>query len=272
MLLCYARLVARETSKVTFPALTSIYLEDWIYSITRAAAEEQVHGLGSNPAARRRCRFGCNADENAYHTISACAEPEFTTRHDEVVFHILQAILTSTEAPEQIKSQLRFGKAALVTEHTWRDRRVKIRAGIKFQTDPELYHNRPDIVISLSNPAEIYIFEIAVSHLQNIRVQEELKRVRYTKNSTVPIRHQNFKDVPRTYNICEALGRMYRGPVKFGVLVLGALGEILNTDDHKGFTRHLKKLGSSEDEIKRLLIKSSVSVCKSTAKIIMKRL
>ena len=51
-------------------------------------------------------------------------------------------------------------------------------------TDPELHHNQPDILVILTNPSIVYVLEIAVSHLQNIRIQEQVKKLRYSKNST----------------------------------------------------------------------------------------
>ena len=201
---------------------------------------------------------------------SACPVPEFTTRHDEAVHYILRDILVSTRAPEHILSQLRFGKASLVSEHTWGERRVKIRAGVKVITDPELYHNRPDILVCLSNPTEVYVLEVAVSHLQNIRLQEEIKKVRYGKNSTVHVTHQNYKDVPRSYNIREAVGKIYKGPVKFGVQIFGSLGELLETEASKEFVRYLQQLGVRDTKI--LLYKCCTSICKATSKIIVKRL
>ena len=122
----------------------------------------------------------------------------------------------------------------MVSDYMWGQRGVKVRAGIKVVTDPELYHNQPDIIVCLTNPNEVYVFEIAISHLQNIEVQESIKKIRYGKNSTEHITHQNFNNVPRSLNICEALGRMHKCPsVKLGVLVIGTLGEIVFTDTHR---------------------------------------
>jgi len=57
----------------------------------------------------------------------------------------------------------------------WRERTVTIKVGMKILTDRPLYHNKPDVVVYLSNPMKTFVFEVAVSHLQNIRRQEELK-------------------------------------------------------------------------------------------------
>ena len=48
--------------------------------------------------------------------------------------------------------------------------RIKIRLGVKVQTDPELYHNRPDILLITMNPDNVFIIEIAVAHLQKIKL------------------------------------------------------------------------------------------------------
>ena len=103
---------------LSFPAYQSIYAEDWILSLSHSAGEEQVHGLGSNPATRR-CRLGYNADENAYHVSSSCLTPAYNDRHDRVVYFALQNILMGMGAPEHILLQLRFGKVAVVSEYTW---------------------------------------------------------------------------------------------------------------------------------------------------------
>ena len=77
-LIHYARVLRVEKSKVTFPALKNIALEDWVYKITHAAMEEQEHGLGSNTLARRPYKFGCASEENSYHVVSACPSAETT--------------------------------------------------------------------------------------------------------------------------------------------------------------------------------------------------
>ena len=70
-----------------------------------------------------------------------------------------------------------------------------------------------------------------------------MKKMQYKRNSQIEMTPQNYKDSPRSLNICEALGRMYKAPVKFGVLVLGALGEILRTEDHVESLTILNHLG-----------------------------
>ena len=98
----YARLVMQNAEIIRFPALTSIHLQDWVFPITRAATEEQIHSLGANPVMIILCRFGCDLDENAYDVTSACPVPEFTTRHVEAEYNTLRDILVSTEAPKHI--------------------------------------------------------------------------------------------------------------------------------------------------------------------------
>ena len=55
----------------------------------------------------KKCRNGCNKEENAYHVISACVTPEYTSRHDCIVYWVIKTILQATQAPEDIQSQLR---------------------------------------------------------------------------------------------------------------------------------------------------------------------
>ena len=131
----------------------------------------------------------------------------------------------------------------MVSDYSWRNRKVKVRTDVKIQTNPALHHNRPDIVICLTNQNKVFVLEIAILHLRNIREQEQLKKVRYKKNSQIEIMPQNYKDAPRSLNIWEALDRMYKAPVKFGVLVLGALGDIQRTEDHVESLTILNHLG-----------------------------
>ncbi|XP_014227239.1 uncharacterized protein LOC106652661 [Trichogramma pretiosum] len=268
----YARLVTKAAPKIRFPALADYRSDSWMATVARTAAEEQMHGLGANPARRRKCRLGCNADETAYHVMSACVTQEYTTRHDAAVRHVLHRILAGTRAPEHIRSQLRYGKAALVVEYAWGQRQIKIRAGTKVQTDPELYHNRPDIVVVATNPDTVYVFEIAVSHLQNIHRQEKIKQTRYGKNSTLHVTEKNYDTVPRDYNLVEALARMYKAPVKLSLMVFGALGEILETPGLASAYRHLQPLGATRDDLRDLENRCCRSICVATAKIIMRRL
>ena len=67
----YGRLVLENQDVLKFPALKSLNIEDWTTRLIRSAAKEQVHELGSNLAARKRCRLRYNAYENSYHVISA---------------------------------------------------------------------------------------------------------------------------------------------------------------------------------------------------------
>ena len=151
----YARLVTLEGAKIIFPALQDIRMEDWMFSLIHAAEEEQVYGLGANPLNRRRCRYGCNADENAYHTVAACPTAATTACHDEVVHLILRSILKATAAPEEVHAQLKPSKASLVADYMCGARAVKVRAGVKIQTDPQLYHNRPDIFVYMDHPKKV---------------------------------------------------------------------------------------------------------------------
>ena len=268
----YGRLVMGERENIKFPALQDLRIDDWMATTIRSAAEEQIWGLGANPSRRRKCRLHCNVDETAYHVISSCITPAYTTRHDGIVHQILKSILYSTAAPQDIQSQLKYGQSSLVVEYMWGDRQVKIRAGIKIPTDPVLYHNRPDIIVYLTKPDNVYVLEIAVAHLQNIHLQEDIKKVRYSKNSTIHVNHSNYNTIPRNYNLIGALERMYRCPTKLGVLVFGALGEIVEGPVFKDALKMLNKLGIKEKRLQGLLNQCSLTAANSSAKIIMRRL
>ena len=221
---------------------------------------------------RKKCRLDCNADETAYHVVSSCLIPEYTIRHDTIVYNIIKSILQGTVAPDEIKSQLKYGKASLVAEYNWGERQDKIRAGVTTMTDPELYHNRPDIIIILTNPSVVYVMEIAVAHLQNFHLQEKIKNTRYAKNSSIHITKDNYNNVSRDYNLLEALERMHKCPVKLAVLVFGALGEIVETSDHKNALKILGYLGINAGRMKGLISQCSFNAATSSAKIIMRRI
>ena len=175
----YARLACAESSKISFPALKNINLEGWMFSRIHEAEVYQIHGLGANPLNRRRFRFGCAADESAYHVVAACPSPEKTIRHN--TNYLLRGILRAASAPEEVLAQVKYATATVVADYKCGNREVKLRAGVKMQTDPQLYHNQPDIVIYISDPKCVYVFEIEISYLQNLRMQEKLKLVRYAK-------------------------------------------------------------------------------------------
>lgn len=170
--MAYGRAVAEEGANIAFPAHESIHMADWQTCILHAAAEEQLHGLGGIPGRRRACRRGCQADETAYHVVSACLSPQYNTRHDLVVWWIISSLLQATEAPKEVTKELPFGKATLAADYTWGERRVRMRAGMKIFTEARLQHNKPDVYLILDNPREIFILEISVSHIQNLRRQD----------------------------------------------------------------------------------------------------
>ena len=106
--------------------------------------------------------------------------------------------------------------------------------------------------------------EFSVAHLQNLHVQESIKRVRYEKNSSIHITYKNYKDVPRDYNLVEALGRMHKCPVNLGVMVIEALGEVVCTEDYLNSFKILEHLGVKKT--KQLLKKCSYIGAPSTEK------
>lgn len=166
----------RDHPKILFPALTDISLDDWVAKIIRTSAEEQVLELGTNVYRRKKCRLKCNADETAYHVLSACITPAYTTRHNIAVYWLLRYILRATNAPEEISSQLKYGSGSLVVEYMSKERQVKIIAGPKVITEPSIYHNRPDVLIKLTNPSMIYVLEVSISHLQKRAFTKKIKK------------------------------------------------------------------------------------------------
>ena len=77
---------------------------------------------------------------------------------------------------------------------------------------------------------------------------------------------------PRDFNISAHLGGKYKCPVKFGVLVIRALSEILKTKNHQDLAEILGELNISEKKIKNLLKKLSVRVAISITNLVLKRL
>lgn len=116
------------------------------------------------------------------------------------------------------------------------------------------------------------ILEVAVSSAKNIRLQERIKRVRYTKNSTVHITKDNVDVVARGHNLAEALGRLHRCPVALAALVVGTLGEIELTEEHAKAVDVLSRLGVGKARVRRMLEKIAEGVTKASASLIMRRL
>ena len=63
----------------------------------------------------------------------------------------------------------------------WETRKIKIMIGTKIQSDPTLYYNKLDILITLTNPDMIHELKFSVSYLQNVRLQEKIKTERRPK-------------------------------------------------------------------------------------------
>ncbi|KAL7307190.1 hypothetical protein TKK_0000914 [Trichogramma kaykai] len=189
----------------------------------RTAAEEQVHGLGANPARRRTWRLGCNTDETAYHVVSSCITQEYTARHDCIVHHLIRSILTRCrhhrdEPGRRIRVR---GRRVSPAEH----RAPRENRGSEIRQELDTAHNRT-----------------------------------------------NVNSVPKDLNISEVLGRMFKAPVKLTVMVVGALGEIVETPTLAATYQHLQQLGVTKNGIRKLEKQCSRSVAMSLAKIIMRRL
>lgn len=237
----------------------------------QAAAEEQLSGLGAYPQ-RSRCIKGCNADETAYHIACSCPVRATTPRHDFIVHWVLKTILRCTRAPEDTQKNFQFGKATMKCSYVHEGRTISVETGNKILTGKKLYHNRPDIVVKLTNPTIIYILEIAVSHIQNLREQERLKRVRYAVNSTVHVDSKNVQSVQRDLNLLSELELMYKCPVQMGILVLGCFGEVVYTEEQGKFDAVLAKLGVNQRELQILKNKCSYSIAVSTTNMLLRRM
>ncbi|XP_044750655.1 uncharacterized protein LOC123310990 [Coccinella septempunctata] len=268
----YGKLVNQEGNNISFPAYSSPFLDTWRRGVLMSATEEQLHGLGSLPM-RRNCRRGCNHAETAYHVSASCICNEYTTRHDNVVYWTLKTLLTSLRAPNNYIRNLQFGQSTCRVDFEANNRKVSIQAGQKLLTERRLYHNKPDILVKLTNPSEIFIIEVAVSHIQNWRNQERLKRTRYAVNSVKHITEFNLSNTTRDLNIVTELGATYRCPVKLAIFVVGCYGELIATDEHKQFCEMMKKkLQVSNRSMRNLLNHATYSVAVSTSNLLMKRL
>lgn len=124
----------------------------------------------------------------------------------------------------------------------------------------------------LSNPPEAFVIEVAVSHVQNLRSHEWLKRVKYERNSVAHIDAKNLDEVPRSHNLVAELQKAHRCPVKLGVLVIRAYGELVSTPEMRGLQGMLEDLGIRPWQVKTLLQRCCHSVAASTADIILRRL
>lgn len=189
-----------------------------------------------------------------------------------MVYWTLKAILQSLKAPD-VLTNIQFGKAVYHAEFVNRNRRVKIEAGQKIITERKIYHNKPDIVIKFTNPDEIFMVEVAISHIQNYRLQEEIKRTRYAKNSVEQVTETNMREVARDLNLVGELERRYRCPVQLAVFVVGCFGEIMETEEHGQFCNILKnKMQMNKKQIQTMMNKASYSVAISTSSMLLRRL
>ena len=228
----YPKLVQKYHGKISFPATESVFLKSEKLSLINAAAEEQITALRPQQSfASHPCRFKCKHNETAYHVATSCQQHSYTARHDNVAYWLLKEILTITNAPTEVVQQLKFGKATLVADYKNSNTEISIRAGVPIITTNNVKHNKPDIMVMLSGEREaVYVFEVAICHLQNIEIQEQIKSVRYVRNSMVDANHDNVNTISRDLILMEELRQMYHCGCSLGILVVGYYGEILETD------------------------------------------
>ena len=184
----------------------------------------------------------------------------------------IKTILYNTEAPAEIITQLKDSKASLIAQYQWKERQVKIKAGVKFKTEIPVYHNKPDIVIELSNPNQIYVIEVSIAYLQNIILQEQIKEVRYSTNSRIQITKNNYTEVSRDTNLIEEISHMYNKPTELAILVFGSLGEILQTQQYTKTKKIFSKLGINEKKFTKLEEICSYNILNQSSKILVRRM
>lgn len=271
----YSRSVEKlysEGCPMDIPALHSIHLEPWMAQKILGAMEEQLYHLGAIPDRRRNCPRGCDAKETSYHVISGCLTAEYIERHNFSVYWLLTTILEATRAPSEVRDQLNFGSATLfATYATEIAGTVEIRAGGQVTSERLLHHNKPDIIITTSSPKMVYVIEVAVSHIQNLRRTERLKRCRYEHNSEVKVTPENMEALPRGANVLDEMRRAHRCDAVLGVLVLGALGEVVRTPELKGMLRIASNLGITERRMEACLKRCSYSIANVTCKLLVRR-
>ena len=112
------------------------------------------------------------------------------------------------------------------------------------------------------------MFEIAISHIQNVRAQEKLKTVRYSKNSSIHVTHTNYDTVPKSHNVCEIIGKMHKSLVKLCVLRFRAFRKILKTEAFEESMKELENIGIRGQSLKKLIEKYSFSVWAASSNLI----
>lgn len=128
------------------------------------------------------------------------------------------------------------------------------------------------VQILSSEKNKTFLFEVSVPHLQNYRMQEGIKRVKYAKNSVANISHANFKTIHRDQNLINILSHAHRCEVHLGLLIIGCFGEVLETEEHRRFCELLLAIGVPQHAIPTLIRKATYSVITETAKILMNRI
>ena len=263
----YPKLVLKYRDRISFPATGSAFLGSRKLSLINAAAEEQITALRpSQSYAEHLCRFGCGVNETAYHVSTSCRQHSYTSRHDNTAYWLLREILTATGAPADIVRQLQFGKATITVDYRGTSADVSIRAGVPITTAGNIKHNKPDIMVRLSGDRDaVYVFEVAVSHLQNVEVQERIKNYRYARNSMIDINNENVENTPRGLNLIEDLRQTYNCKCSLGVFVVGCYGEVVDSDAMRRVQSMMESLGSSEGAFKEVLRRAAYSCLTQTS-------
>ena len=115
---------------------------------------------------------------------------------------------------------------------------------------------------------ETVLFEISVPHLQNYHTQELIKRTKYAHNSVATISHKNAREIERDFNLVTELEYNHKCKVSLGLLVVGAYGEVLQTEEHNNLRKLLVGLGTTNREIDVLVRRAAYSVATQTCRML----
>lgn len=104
---------------------------------------------------------------------------------------------------------------------------VDILWDVTIQTSAVMDHRRPDITVIDRGAKKIWLIEVSVAWMTNIKNQIEIKKNRYTVNS---LRQEDETRVPyeRGANLREDVELRYSMPTKFIPIVIGTQGEVLH--------------------------------------------
>uniref|UniRef100_A0A0N5C002 DUF2797 domain-containing protein n=1 Tax=Strongyloides papillosus TaxID=174720 RepID=A0A0N5C002_STREA len=239
---------ANEAIKKEF-YLPNLNIDSKYLMLCYAGSEEQIIYNGhvslasqSTPTSRL-CRKCKKYEETSYHVASVC---EFhkknlhLMRHNSAVYHIITELCRIMK----VKCPLRYPEASGIIKSG----DMKIAAGVKYTFGTaRIYHNKPDLV--WYTPDAIYVLEVSISSLKNVKSQIKMKTARYAVNSTEKL--ENFAaldNLMKGENFVDILSQKENfKKVKFMPLIFCTYGEI-----PKETMKHLKELNFTKEKIKTI--------------------